>query len=385
MTDAAPQIPALPRILIVDDETDNLDAIKRLLRKQFEIFTSESGEAALEVMHSIGAVDVILSDQRMPGMSGSEFLEKAQEIDATPTRLLITGFADLEGVIDAINRGHIWRYIAKPWEPDDLRQTLLQAAERTRMRRSLDESRRDLERALREIRAKDWARERLFQILLHEFRTAPQILQSVKELGNDSASAPLRDQFLENLSLRFSAMEKDITDLFEDEKKVADLPKSSLLLSQLLFEVVESLGSSVTFSNQLTDQEPPLPLNHEIIRDIFQQISHMMLKNTSGAGLKIHLDGSLSGQRDLFVSWILEANKPTLPESLSSQNMDIGLAWRTLLEPFVGVDDFRHHSTGLRVQTARLFRQLSAMGGRADFLVSGNGTRVELLVVFKAF
>ena len=195
MTDAAPQIPALPRILIVDDETDNLDAIKRLLRKQFEIFTSESGEAALEVMHSIGAVDVILSDQRMPGMSGSEFLEKAQEIDATPTRLLITGFADLEGVIDAINRGHIWRYIAKPWEPDDLRQTLLQAAERTRMRRSLDESRRDLERALREIRAKDWARERLFQILLHEFRTAPQILQSVKELGNDSASAPLRDQF----------------------------------------------------------------------------------------------------------------------------------------------------------------------------------------------
>ncbi|MFM8314103.1 MAG: response regulator, partial [Deltaproteobacteria bacterium] len=123
----------LDPILLVDDEKDNLQALQRLLRGLFQVTLTTSPLEALKLI-STQKFHVIVSDQRMPDMTGVELLEKAKKLCPQATRVLLTGYTDIESVIDAINRGHIYRYIAKPWDPEDLKLTLKQANEAYRLR-----------------------------------------------------------------------------------------------------------------------------------------------------------------------------------------------------------------------------------------------------------
>ena len=106
-------------ILCVDDEEHNLQALERLLRKKYDIHTALSGKDALELMEKVH-FSLIISDQRMPLMTGVDFLVEAQKIQPQAIRILLTGYTDLESVIDAINKGQIYRYITKPWDNDQL-------------------------------------------------------------------------------------------------------------------------------------------------------------------------------------------------------------------------------------------------------------------------
>jgi len=378
-----PLPPKLPQLLVVDDEKDNIDALKRLLRKDFEVLSALSGEEGLKVLQTPGVrVDAIVSDQRMPGMSGSEFLGKVQEIDPVATRLLLTGFADLDAVVDAVNRGHIWRYLQKPWEPDDLRMTVNQAAERTRMARSLDQSRKELERALNELRAKDWARERLLQILLHEFRTAPQILDSLRQLDGGGTDSEVRLRFIENLAKRFHLMEQDILMLLSDEKRIASLPKDTFRLSELL-------GQTITAPHALEIPsglaEAPVAAPKLPVQEALAHFLTLMARNSAQAPVQVSFDVTTGSPTILYVTYRISAsgNGALLPESLSAQKVEAALAWPALLEPFVGLDDFARHSTGLRTETARIVRQLASLGARCEFQVSGKAETIELVVAFK--
>lgn len=365
----------LPRILFVDDERDNLEALKRLLRKDFELLTAESGEEALTLLRASAPVDVILSDQRMPGMNGSEFLEKAQSIDNVATRVLLTGFSDLEAVVEAVNRGHIWRYLSKPWEPEELRLSLRQAAERTRLRRSLDDSRRELERALTEVQARDWSRERLLHMLLHEFRTAPQVLEGLRGLDPGGADAPARLRFIESLETRFHALEKDIASLMAEEKRIAQIPKVPLKLS-------EELRQAVADARVEGGANEPDFLSHaESLREAFRHLHGLMSANSAQARVETSFECS---KGPMFVVYAIQASAPLLPAGIAREKVEPRLAWPLLLEPFVGAEDFLRHSTGLRVDSARVVRLLAALGGRAEFQVAPDAKRVELLVRFRA-
>lgn len=116
-------------ILIVDDEPDVLFSLKGLLRHDFELYTAESGEEALQIL-SQHAVHVIMTDQRMPGMTGVELMDQARTQYPAAVRIVFTGYADIKAVVQAINSGGLYRYITKPWDPDDLIETLHRAAER---------------------------------------------------------------------------------------------------------------------------------------------------------------------------------------------------------------------------------------------------------------
>ena len=118
-----------PILLVVDDEPEVLNSIHDLLRLEYRVLTRGSGAAALEVLRSTETVHVIMSDQRMPGMSGVDLLREAEAIRPETTRLLFTAHADIRAVIDAINQGHVFRYLAKPWDPDELRAVVRQAVE----------------------------------------------------------------------------------------------------------------------------------------------------------------------------------------------------------------------------------------------------------------
>ena len=118
-----------PKMLIVDDEPDNLDLLYRTFRRDFQVLRAESGGQALELLSTEGEVAVIISDQRMPEMKGTEFLSKTVPEFPDTVRIILTGFTDVEDLVDAINAGQVYRYITKPWDPDELKTVVHNAAE----------------------------------------------------------------------------------------------------------------------------------------------------------------------------------------------------------------------------------------------------------------
>ena len=118
-----------PKMLIVDDESDNLDLLYRTFRREFQVLRAESGGQALELLSTEGEVAVIISDQRMPEMKGTEFLSKTVPQFPDTVRIILTGFTDVEDLVEAINAGQVYRYITKPWDPEELKSVVHNAAE----------------------------------------------------------------------------------------------------------------------------------------------------------------------------------------------------------------------------------------------------------------
>ncbi|MBD2500716.1 response regulator [Anabaena azotica] len=117
------------KILVVDDEPDNLDLLYRTFRRDFHVLKAESGINALEILAAEGEVAVIISDQRMPEMKGTEFLSKTVPQFPDTVRIILTGFTDIEDLVEAINAGQVYKYITKPWDPSELKAVVQRAAE----------------------------------------------------------------------------------------------------------------------------------------------------------------------------------------------------------------------------------------------------------------
>lgn len=116
-----------PKILCVDDETDMLDAAERALRGDFSLLRAKAGAEALDLLAQNPDVAVVLSDQRMPGMTGLELLTRVQKLAPEAVRAIMSGQIDLGDVADAINNARIHRFILKPWEPEVLRLHMVEA------------------------------------------------------------------------------------------------------------------------------------------------------------------------------------------------------------------------------------------------------------------
>jgi class 3 adenylate cyclase len=123
-----------PSILYIDDEEDNLIVFKSAFRRIYKVFTAISGEEGLEIM-SNEDIALVITDQRMPRMTGTQFLQNLPE-NGEVIRMILTGYSDVEAVIDAINTGKVYRYITKPWSKDELKITLDNAIEAFRLRRT---------------------------------------------------------------------------------------------------------------------------------------------------------------------------------------------------------------------------------------------------------
>lgn len=121
--------PKKPKMLVVDDEPDNLDLLYRTFRRDFNVLRSDSGVHALEVLKQEGEVAVIISDQRMPEMKGTEFLSKTVPQFPDTVRIILTGFTDVEDLVEAINSGQVYKYITKPWDPNELKAVVQRAAD----------------------------------------------------------------------------------------------------------------------------------------------------------------------------------------------------------------------------------------------------------------
>ena len=138
-----------PTLLLVDDEGSILAALRRLLRREaYQVVTASGGQEGLAEL-ARRPVDVIVSDQRMPGLSGIEFLRRAKELYPDTVRMVLSGYADLQSITDAINEGAIYKFLAKPWDDLMLKGEIEEAFRRKALR---DENQR-LEQQLQEANA----------------------------------------------------------------------------------------------------------------------------------------------------------------------------------------------------------------------------------------
>jgi diguanylate cyclase (GGDEF)-like protein len=171
-------------LLIVDDEEYILPTLQVLLDKEFEVVTARSADEAEAVLRN-RSIDLLLTDQRMPGRSGVQLLEWVRQHSPQTIRLLMTGYSELEDAVEAINRGHVYHYLLKPWRVDDLLQIMHNAADKFRLERDRTNLLNELQKLNREL-------ERRVEERTRELREANLLLeQRARELERLALTDPL--------------------------------------------------------------------------------------------------------------------------------------------------------------------------------------------------
>jgi signal transduction histidine kinase len=175
-------------LLVVDDETDVLDSLRHQFRRAYRVLTSASGTQAIELLES-NDVEVILTDQRMPGMPGDVLLRRARQLKPDTIRMLFTGYADIQAVINAVNEGHIFRYILKPWDTTELEGIIRQGveqhdllAERRRLIGELQSANAQLREVNAELARAGQLKTAFIEVASHEFNTPITLVLGLAEL-----------------------------------------------------------------------------------------------------------------------------------------------------------------------------------------------------------
>jgi signal transduction histidine kinase/class 3 adenylate cyclase/response regulator of citrate/malate metabolism len=191
-----------PKLLVVDDEPDNLDLLYRTFHREYKVLRADNGPAALEILAHEGDVAVIISDQRMPLMSGTEFLSLTATQYPDIIRIILTGYTDVEDLVEAINAGKVFKYVTKPWNAEELKAVVRQALDTHNV---LKVRTRELCRALR--------RESLLNTVTNTIRNA--------QYGR-SGGSPLRQILQRIVETVGHLLEVDICILrpFQDERLV---------------------------------------------------------------------------------------------------------------------------------------------------------------------
>src|SRR5438552_1231602 len=177
-------------VLVVDDEPDVVKSVQDLLRFDYKVLGTTRATEGIRLMQQ-EEVHVVMSDQRMPEMTGVQFLNKVRGEHPEAIRLLFTGYADIKAVIDAINQGNVYRYITKPWDPDELQSVIREACERydlmverKRLLAMLQQQNKELERTNAELIRANELKYAFIQVASHELRTPLTILLGMTNLAS---------------------------------------------------------------------------------------------------------------------------------------------------------------------------------------------------------
>lgn len=169
-------------VLYIDDEDNNLKSFRATLRKDFKIFTAIDADEGLRIARE-EEVHVVIADQRMPGMTGTEFFEELVKFNPDPIRILLTGYSDIASVIDAINKGEVYRFIDKPWNIEQIKNSIKNAADIFFMRRELKEKNLKLKKLHSEMN-------QFVYSLSHELRGPLMSISGVSKLAKMELKEP---------------------------------------------------------------------------------------------------------------------------------------------------------------------------------------------------
>ncbi len=182
-----------PLLVVVDDEPEVLRSVHDLLRYDYKVETFTRPADALTALGGLPEVSVVMSDQRMPEMPGVQFLHRAKELRPDATRLLMTGYADIKAVIDAINQGSIYRYITKPWEPDEFLGVIRQATEQNALIVEKNRLVEELKASNLRLREANRLKSAFIEVASHELNTPVTVVLGLTELWRMSQAGKASD------------------------------------------------------------------------------------------------------------------------------------------------------------------------------------------------
>jgi signal transduction histidine kinase len=228
------------RVLYLDDEENNLKAFKASFRRQYQVHTANNTEDAFSIV-KLHAPHVILSDQRMPVTTGVEFFNAVRQVFPDPVRILITGFTDVNDIIDAINKGHIYRYITKPWSEVEIQMAIENAYDLYSTRRELEQRILDLEKTNDELN-------RFIYSISHDLRAPIASILGLINVSQLEVEDRLAQEYLEKISYSTNKLDilvNNIIDYYKNSKADGDI--TEIKIDELIEDVLDHLhegGSS---------------------------------------------------------------------------------------------------------------------------------------------
>lgn len=326
-------------ILCVDDEIDNVEALERLFRKKYTVLKATSGKEALDVLaKNPGPLALIITDQRMPEMTGVEFLEQTLDSHPETVRVLLTGYTDLESVISAVNKGQIFRYLTKPWDPIDLSNTVDHAVEHFLLGQKLKQKNAELAKALEELKSLDVAKSNFMILINHELKTPLTSILSFSSLLAESKLAD-EDKLMVNRILRSAERLKSLVDdvllIVRAETNQLKIDKQSTALSHLDEQNHKDIQSTITKKNIkiVTDLEP---LHVQADARLIKQVVFRLLHNAVKFGednSHVIFRGIQTGDK---VRFSVTNDGPQIPSSVVNK----------IMKPFYIDEDVMYHSSG---------------------------------------
>jgi len=363
-----------PTLLVVDDECDMLRSVHDLLRIDYRVVTYQRGADALDFLRSAESVHVILTDQRMPEMTGVEVLRQAMAIRPETTRLLFTAYSDVHTVIDAINQGHVFRFLAKPCDPDLLAAVVRQGVEHHNLIVEKNRLLADLQETNARLMEANRLKGAFIEVASHELNTPITVVLGMLELwkiAQSQSASPVERQWVDRIGAaagRLARTVERMLKLVRNRDFSQSLDMELIELEPVVRRAIEELSPYLELRRQTVtiDIEPdlgPVEVDSSKISDVLINLLANAVKFTPDGGT-IRLEAR---------------TEPAAPGWIRVQVSDQGAGvdpadQQHLFEPFfTGFDTLRHSSgdyqfgkrgIGLGLWLVKTFVELH--GGRVE-------------------
>jgi len=383
-------MPKRHTILVVDDEPDVVQSVRDLLRLDYKVLTATKADEACELLKE-HQVDVVMTDQRMPEITGVQFLNKIKDPYPEATRLLFTGYADIRAVIDAINQGNVYRYIAKPWDPDELQTIIREACDRhdlivqhRLLTDDLEHANTDLKKVNDQLAESDRLKTAFIHVASHELRTPLTILNGYAQLAAGMHPTDPVSGFIEKIlqsGKRLTELVNQIIGMLEHGDFQSKLQAAPVELDAYVKSIADLLQPFVdlrkqTFVKNISPNLGTIVADGPNLRDSINQLLLNAIKFTPDGGTI-----TLTAQRteDNSVQFIVSDTGCGMDEKTLQH---FGSAFFTQM-------DVSHHSSGTHEFDCRgiglgvnLVTKIAEMhGGRLEAKSTvGQGTTVTLTI-----
>jgi signal transduction histidine kinase len=330
-------------LLVVDDEPEVLRSLHDLFRRDYQVVTFQRAADALAALDGLDP-PVVMSDQRMPGLSGVEFLREVRRRRPDATRLLFTGYADLSAVIDAINEGHVFRYITKPWDPQELAATVRQAFERHALLTERQRLIAELQASNARLAEADRLKGAFIEVASHELNTPVAVILGIAELWAMSQAedaTPSQRGWVERIQgagRRLAGTVERMLSLLRADRLGETLAARPTELAPLIGDMIHEIGPFLDARRQRVelDLDPALgsaEIDPEKVGDLLTNLMVNAIKFTPDGGTIRLAAGPLDGDRVRI--------------RVSDRGMGIAPRDQThLFEPFFTGYDTMHHCSG---------------------------------------
>ncbi len=363
----------LPKLLCVDDEVDNLDALERIFRKKFQIFKAISATDAQTILNEHPDLAIIISDQRMPEISGVEFLESSVQSHPESIRILLTGYTDIESVISAINRGQIFRYITKPWDVTDLANTIDRAFEKYQLRLELREKNRELQKALHELQVLDKTKSQFMILINHELKTPLTAILSFSALLKETLLSEEQRLFVDRINRSSEKLRSIIEDVLTIVRGDLGLlkPKTESVRSDSLFQNFSpEITASIASKEQSLDVESFVEFvtcDSALMKTVLNRALHNATK-FGYAKSRIRIKAIETSNHKTQIE-VINDGPNIQPEMIEK-----------VFKPFTLDENVMNHSVGMGLGLSICNTLVKAMGGELAILNEPNGVRFRIII-----